>query len=775
MERFVISNIKGVDTTTDPRLLEDNVLARFINGYLQQDGAVSRIKLRGGLQAETDVITANVTASVLKGWMVRDDNGHTRRYFATTEGVYYDNDGSLGTVYNDTVSQIGGVVRYGDTMVIVDGRAPKLVRDLFAAPTTTTLVLEPPDVSGITITSGAPSITKTKAYVMTYYTADGVESPPSVRFGTAVETSGTLTFSNLPIPTDPKIVGKRIYRAVKSVFYKVVDLAKSETTYTDTISDDDLDYAVTPNYLVNLQTAKYGLLHKNRLFLANVSYKDISPYNLLYLSTLNPYVITVRENNIDIPATDRVGCLHQPQIVVYNFNTGNPQIDRRTVYLPYMHITVNMDSGGIAGTPDGKFVEYKIYLRTADGRYSDVVLSTSVKVANINDGIGRDYFEVKLRNLWTAFFGEDRYQPFPEHTYLEVYATSLQHPNKYRRVATVVYNPSIFDGGQNDVVDNGSAEADNLTLPTINVAETYNYPSGVVYSDPEQLGLLLYGNKFLVESEVGGNIQGLAETTDGVWILKEAAIYKIFTESLPASWRLYKISDIGATYSGSIAARKGLVAFIYHGSIYLLSDEGLKEIGYPIRNELNLALNSGYIPTSAIISDKFIVFQLSKTSPQDNQLFVYDFALNVWYLWTGGMLTGGTFGSSVLYENIKNTGIGQIGILVEYGDIGYRFFTFNETATTDSGIIYEMTIVTKALDAGTDYVRPVAIKVRGDNLSNIIGYLNDIVINITSLPSVIKITNDFPQKFAHSVQLKFVGRIVTFDALIMDYMIRKGL
>lgn len=775
MERFAIANIKSVDTTTDPRLLEDNVVARFENAYLQKSGLTARTVARAGVQRSISPISSTTTYPLLKGWMVKDDTGNYRHYFATTNGVHYNNNGNVGNVYSETLTEVGGIIRYNDKMVVVDGKAPKLIGNLFNTPTVQNLVLAAPDISNVEITSSSTHTqNKALSYVLTYFTADGLESPPSTRFGIAKESFGTLTFNNLPVPTNPNIVGKRLYRAAQSVFYKVVDLAVNETTYTDVLTDNELDYATTPNYLINLQTAKFGLLHKNRLFLANFSYKDTNPFQLIYMPAFLYDNITVTQNSTTVPSTNRVGVIPKPRITVTNFgdaNSGNG--DNRAVFLPYMKVTVNKTSGIPDSSGNGRTIAYKIYLRTADGRYSDVVLSTEVFVKNLYPEYGRYYFSVQLSNLWTAFFGSDRYQPFPEHTHIEVYATSLNYANKYRRIKTLIYNPTIYII---QVDDNGNSEADNLDLPTINPPSTEFYPSGVVYSDPEQLGLLLYGNKFIVESEVGGKIQGMAETTDGVWIIKENAIYKIFTESLPSSWRLYKIADIGATYSHSIATKKGIAAFIYRNSIYMLSDNGLQEVGYPIRKYFEELTSSGYVPVDAVITDKYIAFHLFNSSTNDNQILIYDLTFNIWYVWLGGILNTGTFNSSRLYEDISRNEIGQLGLMLEMQGISYEVMFFDANASTDFGSIsYITTITSKTLDSGIDFIRPIRLRVRGQASSAVTIKLNNTNVGTSTLPADLRISNTFAEKFQHTQNITISGTIQSLDIITLDYNLHKGI
>ena len=93
--------------------------------------------------------------------------------------------------------------------------------------------------------TGTPNLVGTYKYAFTFVTADGIESnPQDFDLTIVLAASQTLTFSDIPTSSDPRVSARRVYRsqsnnATMYFLYEIPD--NSTTTFVDSYGDDRLD------------------------------------------------------------------------------------------------------------------------------------------------------------------------------------------------------------------------------------------------------------------------------------------------------------------------------------------------------------------------------------------------------------------------------------------------------------------------------------------------------------------------------------------------------
>ena len=527
------------------------------------------------------------------------------------------------------IEEVDGCIQLYDSTIVIVSKdiAPQVITNAFSTPSLQNITIAAPNISNVYITASGSSAIYSCAYILTYYTADGSESLPSQKFGFWREGDvATRTLNNLPVPTDQRVVGKRLYRTmlqtvsgteVGVTFYRLADLSNSETTFVDNIPDSSLDLGKTVTYYNNIALARTSVLHKNRLFLGNIRINDFNPYKLMFFSksaTLN---------------SSRRGTLVTKVGINIPLFTSLPFISP--------HYRVN---GGSSGIPKNTIADYRIYLKTADGRYSDYFYQIEFEV---DSSTYTHYTVIFYDTLWTAFFGAGNFSVYPEWDTIEIYGKSNVYSNKYRRIKTFKIR-----GGQNPsdtwVTDNGGFEADNLNLPNITTLGFKDYPSAIVFSEPSEPTSFPSGNRLMINLEDGGAITKLISQPDGVLVIKSSGQYKIFTESVPIGWRLYGVSNVGVS-SPHFATSNAKQYFLYDGRFIRTNDDRI--ISLQISGWMDLLSNPEYTLSRLLSTDRYLIVNLRRQNQYravSNTLLIYDIELNSWYRW----VIGGTYGGGCM-------------------------------------------------------------------------------------------------------------------------------
>ena len=99
------------------------------------------------------------------------------------------------------------------------------------------------DISGNSVIEEPNKVNGTVQYALTYYNSvDGSESAPLITDEVEV-LNGFVDLSGIPIPNDPQVTEKRLYRIGNNVttFTRVTTLDNDETSYRDVLADNELE------------------------------------------------------------------------------------------------------------------------------------------------------------------------------------------------------------------------------------------------------------------------------------------------------------------------------------------------------------------------------------------------------------------------------------------------------------------------------------------------------------------------------------------------------
>lgn len=161
--------------------------------------------------------------------------------------------------------------------------------------TNTNLEIEKPDVSQVVIRSATSDVGNMEAlswgyhYILVYVTEVGERSNPSLALScellvgthTASISDKQKYLTNLPIPTDDRVVSKWLYRTESwdgtsttggRTFYLRAKLDIATTTFIDGVADIDLDFGESISYSRVPETAQHIAQSNNRVWLGNITY-----------------------------------------------------------------------------------------------------------------------------------------------------------------------------------------------------------------------------------------------------------------------------------------------------------------------------------------------------------------------------------------------------------------------------------------------------------------------------------------------------------------------
>jgi len=643
MEEIYLDRFNKLNQSAPPDLIEPTELSELTNGVLTKQGAFFKPAGRGGFSFSSILISLGGISNknILGSWDFTNSEGVKIYVIAMRDGiVVYNVDVESSTSYPMSNISISNCIQLNDKTILlaIKNNSPMVIVDAFSgSPQLYPLMMPAPDIraSNLYITATGASQSLYVAYVITYCDADGNESIPSQKFGIYNEGNiATRTIHNIPVPTDSRVVSKKIYRTTigapntaiePSIFYYLTSIPANETTFTDSYGDDSLDYGKVVDYLTVIESIQTAALHKNRLFLGGITIRDFNPYKLAYLYggvSFNP----------NTHLNYRGALLNSIAQIYTGFTQTGASGNEYTNNFPYYAVYFTTDSSKASIYPLNTNMEYRVYLKTADGRYSDYYYSFAVAF-NADPYVG--YKVLFKPNLLTAVFGAGK-TPYPDWDTIEFWATSKTYNNKKRLIKTFKVTPALIMNGFNpDFIDLGQAEQDNIAaFPNPSAQPSYTYPSGILFSEPSEFSRILTGNKLMINAEDGGQIAGFVSEEDGLRVFKTSSQYKIFTEAIPSGWRLYNVSPIGAADDYRIATNSNMYFYWDGKYIRTLQD---KIVSFNVTPTLTSQFASGYTMQRLYLTDKFLIVPLNKYSGGNIYnyiLAIYDITLDSWYIWT---------------------------------------------------------------------------------------------------------------------------------------------
>jgi hypothetical protein len=630
----LVKGIKGVNESVDPELLQDGVLTAMENMVLDVIEGVptarQRFKPYGSSQAgaiqsldEVSVNGVDYLLSCINGTLYKSQNG-IGSWTAVKTGL-------------NTAARLR-TASFNQQVICTNGVDPLFITDLV---NNFNLSLPRPDVTGITITTSATGGNMTDQsnymYVFVFMASDGslgIPSQPFLGFGGASYTTAgggsnqsSVILSGLPTTTDPRIGQLWIFRteANKMDFFFLASLPIGTTTFTDTFADTALDLATTLQIVNTPNSALYILVHKDRVFLANITKTPATfptyPYVQENPSNPNAYLLPIQ----------------------YNSATGL--------------------------TPNSAY-QYGVTYVLADGTETAMSLGpifTSAASPNLGAQV-----QVAMPLVPSAPGSNTYVAGNPSITAMKLYRTKagggtfyLLHTFQSADWIPLV-NASLYPKplvGYNDTADDSTLTQSYTGLATL----TLN--SAIIWSEAEQIQQFNDLNIQNVSPDDGDPITGIIDDNDGILIFKQSSIFKLYTTGVQPSGLFKVVPNIGCDQPNSLIGISGQTFFASKNQLYVYANGMVDPM--PISQNLRNTFNSITSWNSVTFSEvyQYVIWDVSIGT--DNYLLILDLKSKDFARWYKWKVTPGSF---ILERQIGN-------------DKGLLIIAGNDGGTTKLGVL----------------------------------------------------------------------------------------
>lgn len=699
MQSLKLEKFKRLNEAIHPELLTDDELTKLEDMVLSEK--FGKLRKRGGF--------AKFNANSIGGTMhsiydIKADGGDNYILSGYGTGVYtsLNGTGSWSSIVGLSLQKFQ-LTPYASKFYLTDGVNALKVLGGTTLGNVWSLEITKPNISNISTGQNASgSLTASSMYkwVMTYVTLEGIESPPSQPFthydsSTKITTTATdkcIGFQDLPVSTDTRVSGRRIYRTLadSEIYYFHSQIDNTITTWFDKSPDSDLG-SESINFLNAPQTAKYSCLHKERYWLANQTRLVKNWIMPAHSKNAGSFNVTFNSETIA-------------------FTAGGALDDCAVI-----------DISPATGLSNGDYT-YRIVFVDVNGLMSDYVTTNTVTVSATNKGIRIFYppiVDSGYTEITTAF------------VYRKKDSGSYKYIGNYK-ANKVKSDTRIFDDAN---IADGSTYATNQTTDT--------ELTGISFSEIAKPPCFILEDVRDIYPDDGDQITGIFDDVNGVLIFKEHSICKIFTEGSSNNWRLVKlIPNIGAE-ANTIAKWGNEYCFIYNKKFYKYNPHS----GQLDQNIGELAKTSLAAVTtfhSATMSKTWYVLGVTGGSfTQSYGLFVYDFIAETWYKfniynvpYALAMKLHGTSSGSILLAN---------GNFVLYYGTG----TTDENTVAGTTVDVSPLVRTKNFGDGIVEIRARKIKfnyLKQDNKTTTIKVVNADTASVNTHTDSINATNSTDYK-----------------------------
>ena len=285
-EVIEFKGIERVNEFTDPELLKktevvtlDNLILDKVGGKAIKRGAITPFNTNsagGGVNSLHDVVDAS-------------GNNYLLAATGTTLKASANGTAAWSTLKSGLTNGLKTkIVPYLDKYIVTNGTDAIFQTDLsttwsleITAPVVTSIVSE--EAEGGELSIGRYPYYR---YILVYVTELGELSAPSqpfshLFFGTSIGDYKTIRFNSLPVSADSRVVSRLLFRTQSisnnnpgSVYYLLATLDNSQTYFVDNFSDFTLDTSKTIQFVTIPSKANNILIHKERLFLGNITFVD---------------------------------------------------------------------------------------------------------------------------------------------------------------------------------------------------------------------------------------------------------------------------------------------------------------------------------------------------------------------------------------------------------------------------------------------------------------------------------------------------------------------
>lgn len=836
LRREMLDFSGGMHDSIDPIKLEDNQFSYIQNGVLYGTTGIRSLIVRNGLRPfNTNAPSDGDTTSIINLFEYRKNDGTNTLLVkgnASLEKVASPYTGAFtGIDTADSSTKHNLMLQYKDLAYIFDRNngTTWYTNKVYDGTNYLDFGIAPCDNSGLVFTGIVDASGTFPAFAEGYYNYyvtflydDNTESSvylsaylnqtlktllinpnKNVAFASAYI---AILISTIPIGNG-RVIARKIYRTKvngTTFYYLNTIWNNTETSYLDTtIDDDELTEEFVLPTVVKPQISKCAVIHKERLFNANLKdnmtldafdittatggdnsttvglarnlesdiklqYKIAKMY--IYPSTANTYSIvrgglSTNPSTVTIPK-DGTGLLYGKTTLVipswaetFNGYTGIFRTPNYTIY--------KVDATGLTN-------QYRIWLHynyplTVGGGFAlpisikagDYVNIHNIKGVTLPDG---DY-EVQSVNLYTFIIN---YTGASGVSDLNKGGCYLR--DKYCYVGSIKSNETSFvDTVSVCDTTNSIYTANSVTNQDANK----NYPQTIIWTDAEKSEV--FTGEDLLNNETGA-ITRLISEADGVLIFKENDIYKLFTNNESAYWNTRQlVKGVGCQYPYSIANLTDGRYIWYSDSKFYLWASGYnepKEISLPIRNTLN-SLSISEVYGAFWKKYNWAVFTLNDT----NTALVYDLNFEKWYIFKKN--TFSTSPSLSLYapyvDLAGNLLFGsKYNRIYNYSLSSYKDNLYNETFA-DSNL--HLRIKTKTFDESYLEVSKLSTKIyygKNATLTNklTLGYYKDLgsISNVTKsiAPYATRLTSKINVQNAQQFEMEI-------NAEVDDLFVLKGM
>lgn len=588
--------VAGIDEVTSPLFLPEGMVSELVDLVLDAPGLKGTPVRRGnwgnfsvppltgieGLAVVADSTGSNYLAALAGGTVALSKEGTGEWETLTTS---LDDEGRCGAF---SVGDGRSVINRGRSTVVAGGTGLEEV---------TPFGIAAPEVSGVTAVqydSGGGIGPGWYNWLLVYESAQGDVSMASVPF-TAYRAAATgstgfsgstnrVVLSGLPVPADPRVVKKRLYRTrgvISStvspspfIFYELAVLAPEETGYTDTKHDDELSTWRVAAFTLPPAAGKW-CFNKGRLFAADLQLPEVNFF-------APPF------------SNDGTGT---------RVFSGTATIEGGEIWnaSDYRYRLVYVDENGT----ESAFIETPV-ITTPGEEYENFAAVTLNYIPFLPSTEGMRITEKRLYR--TKKDGSLFYR----------------HPEKLT-LAQISFTDTVADTGLT-----------TEEMPT--TREDVEYPATLAFSEPGKHFTFFPESLISLPGGEAERLMSIHDDGDGVLILTRGAIHKLYTSGDPVTWRIVTLyTTAGQQLEGGVLVTPAGVIFFDRGAFFLLSGGTLRNLGEAIGRTLSRV--KAFKQPARFASRKWCCFPVV-LDDDSRLLLIHDEKTGGWYKFTHPGLGG---------------------------------------------------------------------------------------------------------------------------------------
>lgn len=536
MNPLMVKDISRVNESKSAELLQPNEVVELVNMTLSKELQGNIANKRGGIERfNTNQVESS--GDIVSIEDVEDSAGSN--YLLSVIGTKLKKSLNGTGAWSNVKTGLTSGLRikfavYDDILIGTNGADKPFYLKGTAFASEGDLEITPPDIKLVTLTpasSGGALGSGIYRWKLCYITDKGEMSNVSmpitdlpVLSDTSTFGSGStnkMSFANLPVSSDPRVVGRRLFRtkAGGSTYYFVASLNNTDTTYDDITGDSSLTLSITPNLLNTPLKAKEAAAHRDRIFFGNITKSLI--------------------NIIEPPA-------HTSQWID----------DSQSI------------TEGSAGSGSLEVMgQYKWAYSFVDELGTESALSSAVSFQCVNNN----------SSVTITAFSRPRIGASGSY-YPKVVKTRLYRTKASGSVFYFIKDIGFLETATTD----GTADASlTVTYPKTGESDgTKDYPSGVVFSNIGKPNEFPEVNLIPVYPDDKDKIVGIFDDVERLIIFKQKSILAIYTNGSPQNWQVIKlVENYGAD---SFVCKNGNeYFFLYEGKPYIWNGGAPEEIfGY---------------------------------------------------------------------------------------------------------------------------------------------------------------------------------------------------